>query len=154
MKIRGDMAVEKPTPQNNEDYFRWLIQVASDAKSKLDFANEKLGNLYFTERKYPEAAAVYEEALRSRASDQSTNPRVLAQTLTNLASCYAAQGKYDQSEPLYQRALAVLEQAQWAEKPETIPTLQMYALMLKKPGRHEEPKPIIETPIPINNKFS
>src|SRR5260370_8610262 len=106
IKIRVDMAVEKPTPQNNEDYFRWLIQVTSDAKSKLAFANEKLGNLYFTERKYPEAAAMYQEALRSRASDPSTTPRVLAQPLTHLASSYAAQRKYDQSDPLYQRALA------------------------------------------------
>lgn len=153
IKIRADMAVEKQTPQNNEDYFRWLIQVTGGAKTKLAVANEKLGNLYFTERKYPEAAAVYAEAVRVRQSYETTDQPGLAQALTNLATSYAAQGKYDQAEPLYKRALAVFEQAQW-EKPETITTLQMYSLMLRKAGRDEEAKAMLEKAAAIKNKLS
>src|SRR5260370_30862123 len=48
IKIRVDMAVEKPTPQNNEHYFRWLIQVTTDANSKQAFANETLRRIDFT----------------------------------------------------------------------------------------------------------
>jgi tetratricopeptide (TPR) repeat protein len=153
IKIRADMAVEKQTPQNNEDYFRWLIQITKGAKTKLALANETLGNLYFIEHKYPEAAAVYAEAVRIRQSDQGTDQPGLAQALTNLATSYAAQGKYDQAEPPYQRALAVFERARW-EKPETITTLQMYALMLKKAGRDEEAKAMVEKAAAIKNKLS
>lgn len=154
IKIRADMAAEKQHPQNNEDFLRFMVQNIAGARDRLASANEKLGNLYFTEHKYSDAAAVYEEAVRVRDGHQTGDQRVLAQSLTNLATCYAAQGKYDQADLLYQRALAAFEQAKWSDKPETIGTLQLYALMLKQAGRDEESKAMLEKAAAIRKKLS
>lgn len=144
IKIRAAAAEDNHDPQTNEDFFRFLVQVYEDAAGALAAADEKLGNLYFTEHKYPEAATVYEKSLKIRVSNEHTDKRVLAQTFTNLASCYAAQATYDKAEPLYQRALTLFEQANWNGKPETVRTMQLYALLLRKAGREEEAKAMLE----------
>jgi tetratricopeptide (TPR) repeat protein len=154
IQVRAGMASEKTQYTNNEDFFRFFIQSAKDVKAKLAAANEKLGNLYFKERKYSEAAALYEEAVRVRESDQASDPRVLAQGLTNLATCYAAQGNYAQAEPLYRRALVIFEQAGWSEKPETLSTLELYALLLRKAGRDDESRAISEKAANIRKKLT
>jgi tetratricopeptide (TPR) repeat protein len=117
VQIRENAAKNNPTPKNNEDFFRFMVQVTSDAQGALAGAQEKLGNLYFTEHKFPEAAVTFEKAQKIRETDTRTDKRVLAQTITNLATSYAAQDKYIQAEPLYQRALKLFEEANWAEKP-------------------------------------
>jgi tetratricopeptide (TPR) repeat protein len=151
--IRESATKNNPTPKNNEDIFRFMIQVTSDAQGALASAQEKLGNLYFTERKFPEAAATYEKAQKIREADTRTDKRVLAQTLTNLATSYAAQDKYTQAEPLYQRALKLFEEANWMEKTETASTMQLYALTLKKMGRDEEAKAMLEKTAAIRKKL-
>jgi tetratricopeptide (TPR) repeat protein len=151
IQIRESVAQVNTKPKNNEDFFRFMGQALSDTQGKLAAANEKLGNLYFTEHKFSESAAAYEKARNIR----ETNPdkRILAQTITNLATCYAAQAKYDQAEPLYQRALALFEQANWTEKPETLLTMQSYALLLKKTGRDTEASTMLEKVATIRKKL-
>jgi tetratricopeptide (TPR) repeat protein len=153
VQIRESVAQENPKPKNNEDFLRFMGQALSDTQGKLAAANEKLGNLYFTERKFPEAAATYEKAQKIRETDTRTDKRVLAQTLTNLATSYAAQDKYTQAEPLYQSALKLFEEANWAEKPETASTMQLYALLLKKTGREEEANAMLEKVSTIRKKL-
>lgn len=152
VQLRESAAKDNPTPKNNEDFFRFMVQTASDAQGAFASAQEKLGNLYFTEHNFPEAAATYEKAQKIREANSRTDKRVLAQTLTNLATSYAAQGKYAQAEPLYQRALKLFEEANWAEKPETASTMQLYALALKKMGRDEEAKAMLEKVAAIRKK--
>lgn len=144
VQIRESAAKDNPTPRNNEDFFRFLIQATVDVQGALASAQEKLGNLYFTEHKFPEAAATYEKAVKVREANTKTDKRILAQTLTNLATTYATQEKYSQSEPLYQRALKLFEEANWADKPEAASTMQLYALTLKKMGRDEEARAMLE----------
>jgi tetratricopeptide (TPR) repeat protein len=151
--FREAAAEDKHEPQNNEDFFRFLIQTTSDAQGALAGAQEKLANLYFTEHKFAEAAATYEKAQKIRGADSGTDKRVLAQTVTNLATCYAAQEKYAQAEPLYQRALKLFEDANWAEKAETLRTMQLYALMLKNSGRQEEARAMLDKVAAIRKKL-
>jgi len=153
IQIREAVAAEKKKPHDNEDFFRFMLQVGTDAQGKLADAQEKLGNLYFTEQKFPEAAEIYEKAQKIREANTKTDKRVLAQTLTNLATSYAAQEKYSQAEPPYQRALKLFEEANWAEKPETASTMQLYALTLKKMGRDEEAKAMLEKVAAIRRKL-
>ena len=153
VQIRESAAKHNPNPKNNEDFFRFWIQVTSDAQGKLAGAQEKLGNLYFTESKFPEAVATFERAQKIREANPATDKRVLAQTITNLATCYAAQAKYNQAEPLYLRALALFEQANWTEKPETLQTMQSYALLLKKTGRDAEASTMLEKVATIRKKL-
>jgi tetratricopeptide (TPR) repeat protein len=149
--IRETAVEEKHAPQNNEDFFRFAIQVATNAQGALAGAHEKLGHLYFAEHKFPEAAAAYEKARNIR--EPNPDKHVLAQTITNLATCYAAQAKYDQAESLYQRALALFEQANWTEKPETLQTMQSYALLLKTTGRDTEASTMLEKVATIRKKL-
>lgn len=153
VQIRESAAEQNPHPKNNEDFLRFLGQALSDVQGKLASAQEKLGNLYFTEHKFPEAAATYEKAQKIREADTKTDKRVLAQTITNMATSYAAQDKYSQAEPLYQRALKLFEEANWAEKTETLRTMQLYALMLKNSGRQDEARAMLEKVAAIRKKL-
>jgi tetratricopeptide (TPR) repeat protein len=153
VQIRESAAKDNPTPKNNEDFFRFMIQATSDVQGQLAKAHEKLGSLYFTEHKFPEAAATYEEAQKIREANTKTDKRVLAQTITNLATSYAAQAKYSQAEPMYQRALKLFEEANWAEKPETLRTMQLYALTLKNSGRQQEAGAILDKVALIQKKL-
>ncbi|HET8891279.1 MAG TPA: tetratricopeptide repeat protein [Candidatus Angelobacter sp.] len=142
----------KLTFKNNEDFIRFVI-LAVHTQGALADAQEKLGNLYLTEHKFPEAAATYEKAQKIREANTKTDKRVFAQTLTNLATSYAAQDKYAQAEPLYQRALKLFEEANWTEEPETASTMQLYALTLKKMGRDEEARAMLEKVAAIRRKL-
>ncbi len=152
IQIRENMARENPEPKNNEDYFRFLGQTLSDSQGKLAEANEKLGKLYFSENKLPEATATFEKAQKIREANPASGKRVLAQAITNVATCYAAQARYEQAEPLYQRALTLFEQANWTEKPEALETMQLYALLLKKSGRDAEANAMLEKVAAIRKK--
>ena len=153
VQIRESAAEENHNPKNNEDFFRFMIQATSDPQGQLAKAQEKLGSLYFTEHKFAEAAATYKKAQSVREADPKHDPRVLAQTITNLATCYAAQAKYDQAEPLYQQALKLFAAANWTEKPENLSTMQLYALMLKNSGRQEEARAMLDKAAAIQKKL-
>ena len=55
-----------------------------------------------------------------------------AQSLDNLAHCYADQGKYKEAEPLYQRALAICERVMGADHPETKRVRNNYSNLQEK----------------------
>lgn len=152
IKIRAAWADDSHGIGGNEEFYRFWLQVEQDAKTKLAAARQKLGKLYFSEHKYPQAITQYEEATRILEND-SGDKRLLAETLTNLASCHAVQGEYVAAEPLYQRALKFFEQAGWMDKPETISTMQLYALLLKKTGREAEATAMLQKAAAIREKL-
>lgn len=135
--IREGIAAEKPR-QSNEDWLRLMYQKQSGANTKLAEANEKLAKLYFTERKLPDAAPLFEKAAQIRDSEPNVAKQPLAMTLANLAACYAGFADYTKAEPLYKRAIALFEEADWLERMETAVTMRNYALLLQKTGRAEE----------------
>ncbi len=151
--IRENVAQVKHKPASNEDYLLSLGQAMTDTQGKLAAADEKLGNLYFSESLLSEAAAMYETAIKVRESNTKGDKRALAQTTTNLATCYARQDKYDQAERLYKRALSLLEQVNWVETPEGVQTLQYYALLLKKTARDEAANEMLERAVSIKRKL-
>jgi tetratricopeptide (TPR) repeat protein len=153
VQIRENLARENPEPKNNEDFLRLLGQTLSDSQGKLAEANEKLGKLYFSENKLPEATATFEKAQKIREANPSSDKRILAQAITNVATCYAAQARYEQAEPLYLHALTLFEQANWTEKPETLETMRLYALLLKKTGRDAEANAMLEKVAAIRTKL-
>jgi hypothetical protein len=153
IQIRERSAEKKKKPHDNEDIFRFWLQVGTDAQGKLAEAHEKLGDFYLSENKFPDAAATYEIAQKIREANPDTDKRALSVTFSNLATSYAAQAKYAQAEPLYQRSLALLEQANWMEKPEAVRTMQNYALLLKKTGREEEARSMAEKAAALSRKI-
>ncbi|HEY2169009.1 MAG TPA: tetratricopeptide repeat protein [Candidatus Angelobacter sp.] len=153
VQIRENITRENPEPKNNEDFLRILGQTLADSRGKLAEANEKLGKLYFSENKLPEATATFEKAQKIREANPASDKRVLAQAITNVATCYAAQAKYERAEPLYLRALTLFEQANWTEKPETLETMRLYALLLKKTGRDAEANAMLEKVAAIRKKL-
>ena len=136
----------------NEEMFRFLVLALVNPRDKLAAADEKLARLYFGAHKFADAGAAYEAALKinENAADQHN----FVMDLSNLATCYAAQAQYDKAEPLYQRALELFEKANWMEKPEAISTMQLYALLLKKTGREDKAKAMLEQAAGLKKKNS
>ena len=142
IRLWQDAAEDKP-PHNNEDFFRFLIKTAMNAQGSLANAYEKLAALYFQERKFQQAARLYEKSQPIREIS-SADIRPLAQLLGNLASCYAMESKYDQADPLFRRAIALYEESNWLETREALGIMQDYALLLSRTGRTTEAKTMLE----------
>jgi tetratricopeptide (TPR) repeat protein len=118
------------------------------AHNGLDRAREE----YLAEHNDTKTAENIRGSRDPRAATEQKAQHDLALTLSNLASCYAAQAKYDKAEPLYQHALELFEKANSMEKPETISTMQLYALLLKKTGREEEAAALLQQAAALKKK--
>ncbi len=62
----------------------------------------------------------------------------MAASLDGLAGLYQAQGRYAEAEPLHKRSLAIFEKALGPEHPHVVTSLENYAALLRKTGRHTE----------------
>jgi tetratricopeptide (TPR) repeat protein len=110
INIREDYATEKPASKpNNEDFIRFMLQNLGNAQAKVADSDDKLGRLYVREGKFQEALRQYQksEAIREKQFGPDRPP--VAQSLSDMAMCYALQGQYDRAEPLYKRTIEILE---------------------------------------------
>jgi tetratricopeptide (TPR) repeat protein len=155
IKIREDYATEKePAKPTNEDFFRFLAQSLGNARAKVADSEDKLGRLYVRERKFQDALRLYEksEAIREKQFGPDRPP--VAQSLSDIAMCYALQGQYDRAEPLYKRVIAILEHNNFHEKQEMAVALENYSLVLRKTGRDVEAKTTLEQAREVRSKLS
>lgn len=154
IKLREKFVPTKPPEKmNNDDFLRYAGNLMTGAEPKLADSYERLAGLYFIQQKFAPAAELYRKSQPIRETEESTNPRPLAQTLVNLAATYSALGKFDEAGPLFVRGLKAFQDANWLEKPETVNAMQNYALMLKLAGREEEAKAMQETAAGIKKKL-
>lgn len=70
-------------------------------------ALNQLGNLYANQRRFRDAEAIYERALRLKHRLFLHDPKLLAVTYYNLAHLYAVQGEYSKAEPLFQQVVKI-----------------------------------------------
>jgi tetratricopeptide (TPR) repeat protein len=155
IKIREDYATEKwPSKPDNEDFFRFMAQSLGNAQAKIADSEDKLGRLYVREGKLPDALRQYQksEAIREKQFGPDRPP--VAQSLSNIAMCYALQGEYDRAEPLYKRVIVILEHNNFYEKQEMAVALENYSLVLRKTGRDVEAKTTLERAREVRSKLS
>jgi tetratricopeptide (TPR) repeat protein len=155
IQIRAGFDIQKIKTRNNDEFFLVWSWIASNTP-KLAAANEKLAQLYSSQGKLADAAALYEQALKTREANLSTEQakRTMAVTLADAGACYTRQAKYSQAEPMYRKALALLEQAKLAEKPEAGYVMENYAVLLEKTNRQEEARTLREKAAAIKRNTS
>src|SRR5215471_12337189 len=71
---------------------------------------DKLGEIYFEQKKYAQAEELFVHSLTIRESVNFNNPDT-ATTLMHLYTLYYTQGKYDKAEPMCRRVMAMYEKA-------------------------------------------
>jgi tetratricopeptide (TPR) repeat protein len=97
--------------------------------NNLGVLHKKHGQYTVAEPYFTRALAIKEKLLGPDHPDVSLS-------LRNLALLYAAQERYDMAEPLFRRGVAILEKN--ADSPELAGSLEQYAAILRKMGRHAE----------------
>jgi tetratricopeptide (TPR) repeat protein len=143
--VRERYASDKfPAKPNNEDFFRSMAQVLSEAPAKLADANDKLADLYRSERKIPEAMTLYRKSEVLREKHYGTDKPQVAKSVNDLATCYSLQGEYDRAEPLYKRVIDILQRSGYNEGPQMATALENYALLLKRTAREAEARNVLE----------
>ena len=143
--VREKYASEKfPAKPNNEDFFRSMMQTLGDAAPKVADANDKLADLYRSERKIEEAMFLYQQSEVLREKRYGPDKPQTAKSLNDLATCYSLQGNYDQAEPLYKRVIDIFDHAEYKDTPQMATTLENYALLLKRTDRLTEAKDILQ----------
>lgn len=155
IKIREDYATEKePAKPTNEDFFRFLAQSLGNARAKVADSEDKLGRLYVRERKFQDALRQYEKSEAIREKQFGSDRPPVAQSLSDIAMCYALQGQYDRAEPLYKRVIAILEHNNFHEKQEMAVALENYSLVLRKTGRDVEAKTTLEQAREVRSRLA
>jgi tetratricopeptide (TPR) repeat protein len=143
--VREKYASEKfPAKPNNEDFFRSMSQVFGNASAKVADADDKLADLYRSERKIQEAMALYQKSETLREKQYGPDQPQVAKSLNDLATCFSLQGQYDQAEPLYKRVIDIFEHAEYKDTPQMATTLENYAVLLKRTARDTEAKGILQ----------
>ena len=155
LAIRERYTSEKsPLKHGNEDFFRFMARAFSNALAKVADADDKLADLYRSERKIEEATALYQKSEALREKQYGPNQPPVAKSLNDLATCFSLQGKYDQAEPLYKRVIAILEPSGYKEGPQMATALENYALLLKRTAREDEAKDMIQKASAIRTKLA
>jgi tetratricopeptide (TPR) repeat protein len=79
-------------------------QAAPEKTADMGKGLNALGLLRQGQKKYPEAAGLYQKAIAVEEKAHGANHPAIAQLLANQASCLEAQGRYQEAEPLLKRA--------------------------------------------------
>ncbi|KAI0471243.1 kinesin light chain [Xylaria cf. heliscus] len=113
-------------PSQNEDQF-WLLQnrllshaakcavIRLDSDDGIEWAFDKLGNLYSNQGKLDEAEAMYERALQGFEKAWGPKHVFTLDTVNNLGNFYSNQGKLGKAEAMYEQALQGYKEA-WGPK--------------------------------------
>jgi hypothetical protein len=153
--VREDyFAEEPPSKPNNEDFFRFMAQNTGNVQAKIADSDDKLGRVYVREGKFHEAAQQYQKSEAIREKQFGPDKPSVAQSVGDVAMCYALQGQYDRAEPLYKRMITILELNNFQEKPEMVAALENYSLVLKKIGREAEANAASKRAQEIKTKLS
>ena len=114
------------------------VQNAGPEDPRLTATLNTLAVLYHTQKKYAQAASLYQRVLKLLEQTVGPEHSTLATTLNNLAVVYEAQDKYAEAAPLYERALALIERTLGPDHANLAATLDNYADLLRKMQREAE----------------
>ena len=89
-------------------------------------------NYLYDRAQYPEAEALYQQALAISKKTEGPDHPSTGSTLHELARLYQAQGRYPEAEPLYQQALAIYQKALGPDHPKTKIASKSYNQLKKK----------------------
>jgi tetratricopeptide (TPR) repeat protein len=143
-----------PSKPNNEDFFRFIGQNLGNVQSEIADSYDKLGTSYRREAKFPDALRQYQKSEAIREKQFGLDKLPVAQSLSDIAMCYALQSQFDQAEPIYKRVISIFEQNNFQDKPEMATALENYSLVLRKTGREVEARPISQRAQEIRTKLS
>jgi tetratricopeptide (TPR) repeat protein len=137
--------VSNPPPMStNEEVFRFLIKVKEDTPAKFVGAGMKLAAFYQKEGRSKEAIGLYQQlATTTEKLYESNDPRIVP-SLTSIASSEFRLGDYAGAEPLFRRVIDVLASSKYKDSPDMASALENYALLLKKSGREDAAKPLLD----------
>jgi tetratricopeptide (TPR) repeat protein len=112
----------------------------------LNFAQtlQNLCVLYFDQRKYDEAGALFERAVTIKEQSLGNDHPGVVDGLHKVALADLARGYYAQAESPCKRALSILEKSSPPNYPKLIQALMEYALVLEKTKRKAEAE-LLET---------
>ncbi|HNG92989.1 MAG TPA: tetratricopeptide repeat protein [Acidobacteriota bacterium] len=130
--------------KSNDELVKSLALLTTDVEQGQANAHDKLGSVYFLQKKYDLAEVAFHKSLKLREKLFQPTSSPIAESLANLATLFAVQAKYDKAEPLYKQALDIFEQTNSMNQPKALYILGNYVLLLKKTGREAEAKALLE----------
>ena len=102
-----------------------------------------LAAVYRAEKKYAEAAPLYERALALREKTLPPDHPDVAVSLNNLAVLYDAQDQFERAEPLYKRALASRERSLPPDHPDLAASLSNLGELYLAQRRFDRAEPLL-----------
>jgi tetratricopeptide (TPR) repeat protein len=111
-----------------------------------------VGQFYRAQRRFPEAAELYNRALAIYVASYGDNHSLTATVINNLAGTYLADGKFDAAEPLYKRGLAASEKLLGPEHYSIAISLDWLAQTHFRQGHHAEAESELKRGIAIAEK--
>lgn len=97
-----------------------------------------LGNFYKVNKKYPEAAAIYQKAIAYHIQVLDANHPRVAKDMNLLGEVYENMGKYPEAEAMYKSAMAIHKNVLGPKNPNTIAGLVKLAAIYRKSDRTED----------------
>ena len=96
---------------------------------------------------------MFRQSLAIREKAFPDQPPV-AQSLSELARCYALQGEYGKAELLFKRVVEILEHSNLRDSADMAASLENYALVLRKTGHEAEAKSMYDRAQALRIKLS
>ncbi|MCP4327986.1 MAG: tetratricopeptide repeat protein [Alphaproteobacteria bacterium] len=138
----GDLARQRGETTRAADYYREAIQIGetrlgpNEVETAYAYSNMALilwdsGQIAEADRLWERALAIYEQRL-------GAGDATVATVAFNLGQLRHGQSQYDSAEALYRKALDIRERTLGPTHPDTIKTINMYALLLDRVGRPDE----------------
>jgi tetratricopeptide (TPR) repeat protein len=111
-----------------------------------------VGQFYRAQRRFPEAAELFNRALAIYVASYGDNHSLTATVINNLAGTYLSEGKFDAAEPLYRRGLAASEKLLGPDHYAIAISLDWLAQTNFRQGRHAEAESELKRGIAIAEK--
>jgi tetratricopeptide (TPR) repeat protein len=101
-------------------------------------SRERLGRLYFAEKKFPEAESQFTQALRAIENSDNSHDPVVSSLVEDLGGLYLQSGKYQDSAQFYARLLHLEEAQLGTNSPRLLPALETLSDLMRKLNRPAE----------------
>lgn len=126
--------------------------VGSDAASEVAGLLDRAGSYFHGRAAYPQAVALFRDALAIREKVLGAAHPDTATSLNNLALVLQHHGDFAEARPLFERALAIWEKALGPEHPLTATALSNLAYLLQGQGNFTEARLLHQRALAIREK--
>ena len=129
-----------------------ILQKAGADPPALARALNTLGLVYDEEGKYPQAEALFQQAIALQEKSLAADHPDLAASLNNLAMLDFRQGKYEESAALYGRAIAGMEKALGPDSPDLATAVNNLAELRSQQGQYAEAERLYQRALAIRER--